>query len=50
MHLQPVFKNDLVYVNGISEELFDKGLCLPSDTNMTSEEQEIVIKEIKNII
>lgn len=30
MHKQPVFKNAPAYINGISESLFAKGICLPS--------------------
>ena len=31
MHLQPVFRSAPAYVNGVSERLFDRGLCLPLD-------------------
>ncbi|MDB5273815.1 MAG: aminotransferase class I/II-fold pyridoxal phosphate-dependent enzyme [Chitinophagaceae bacterium] len=34
MHLQPVFKQSPYYGDRLSEEIFDKGLCLPSDTNI----------------
>ncbi|HPT14080.1 MAG TPA: aminotransferase class I/II-fold pyridoxal phosphate-dependent enzyme [Bacteroidales bacterium] len=47
MHLQPVFANYPAYVNGVSEHLFDIGLCLPSSSNITDEEREIVVQEIK---
>ncbi|MDA3884460.1 MAG: aminotransferase class I/II-fold pyridoxal phosphate-dependent enzyme [Candidatus Delongbacteria bacterium] len=46
MHLQPIFKDCISYTNGVSEELFKIGLCLPSDTNMTKEDQERVIEII----
>ncbi|MBN2788819.1 MAG: aminotransferase class I/II-fold pyridoxal phosphate-dependent enzyme [Candidatus Delongbacteria bacterium] len=49
MHLQPVFKDCISYTNGVSEELFKNGLCLPSDTNMTEADQERVIEIIKKI-
>lgn len=35
MHLQPIFKDAPFYGNGISETLFNKGLCLPSGSNLT---------------
>ena len=38
MHLQPVFSNAPFYGNGLSEAIFDKGLCLPSGSNLTPEE------------
>lgn len=50
MHLQPVFKKFDFYSNGISEELFSKGICLPSSSFMKKEEQEFVIKKIREWI
>ncbi len=49
MHLQPVFKDAPAYVNGVSEGLFKKGLCLPSGSNLTVENKELIIKNIKEI-
>lgn len=54
MHLQPVFeKYDFVNENevGISvgEDLFNRGVCLPSDTKMTDEDIERVIKIIRDL-
>ena len=52
MHMQPVFKeNDFVKVkeNAVSEDLFERGVCLPSDTKMTVEEQSRVIEIIKKL-
>ncbi|MCB0399865.1 MAG: aminotransferase class I/II-fold pyridoxal phosphate-dependent enzyme [Winogradskyella sp.] len=46
MHLQPVFKDAPSYLNGISEELFDRGLCLPSGSNLSKEELDRVISAI----
>lgn len=37
MHLQPVFKSYPVFSQGVSDELFKKGLCLPSGTAMDNE-------------
>lgn len=34
MHLQPLFKDTLCTQNGTSQSLFEKGLCLPSGTQM----------------
>ena len=54
MHMQPVFQ-DYDFFNhndegiSISEELFNTGVCLPSDANMTKEEQTKVIKLIKKL-
>lgn len=54
MHLQPIFeKYDFINENenGISvgEDLFNRGVCLPSDTKMTNEDMERVINIIKNL-
>ncbi len=46
MHLQPVFKAAPAYINGISEELFEKGLCLPSGSNLTDEDRFRIKKVI----
>lgn len=52
MHMQPVFKdNDFISVEATSvgEEIFTRGLCLPSDIKMTAEEQTQVIAIIKEM-
>ena len=52
MHMQPIFKEyDFIKVTDkpVSEDLFERGVCLPSDTKMTKEEQERVINVIKNL-
>lgn len=49
MHLQPYFKK-YDYVGGhVAENLFQKGLCLPSDTKMTSKDLERVVDTIKRL-
>jgi len=50
MHLQPVFSTAKSYVNGVSEKLFEEGLCLPSGSNMTNEQQNLVIDNIKKFL
>lgn len=47
MHLQPVFKGAESFVNGISESLFAQGLCLPSGSSLTEEEQQHICSLIK---
>ncbi|MGL5614703.1 MAG: DegT/DnrJ/EryC1/StrS family aminotransferase [Sarcina sp.] len=54
MHMQPCFKNIEFFSendNGtsISEEIFNQGICLPSDSKMSREEQLFVIKVIKDL-
>ena len=50
MHMQPMYKdNDYIYLGeDVSRDIFDRGLCLPSDINMTEEEQNKVIEIIKS--
>ena len=40
MHLQPVFASSINYLNGVSDILFENGLCLPSGSNLSGEELE----------
>jgi len=47
MHLQPVFKNAPFYGDGTSEKLFNEGLCLPSGSNLSSNDLDRVISVIK---
>ena len=47
MHQQPVFKDAPSYLNGVSDELFEKGLCLPSGSNLTDIERYRVLDVIK---
>lgn len=49
MHLQPVFEQYDYFGDDIAEQLFEYGVCLPSDTKMTEIEQDRVIKIIKDL-
>ena len=49
MHMQPVFEKYPYYGEGVSEELFDMGLCLPSGSNLTQMELERVLQNIKEV-
>ena len=51
MHMQPVFQDcDFISCEekGVNEDLFKRGLCLPSDIKMTEEEQDRVIAIIRS--
>ena len=39
MHMQPVFEKFPYYGSGVSERLFENGLCLPSGSNLTKEDK-----------
>lgn len=52
MHMQPVFEGyDFIYreEKPVNEDIFLRGLCLPSDIKMTEEEQDKVISVIKSM-
>ncbi len=49
MHLQPLFKDSISFVDGTSEDLFKRGICLPSPTNATFFELQRVVEVIKAI-
>lgn len=52
MHLQPMYQNnDFIAVKeglSVSEDIFNRGLCLPSDIKMNTMEQDAVIEVIKS--
>lgn len=50
MHLQPVFKECPFYGNGVAEKLFEKGLCLPSGSNVTDEERSRIEIAVRNCL
>ena len=50
MHKQPVYRNVPAYVNGVSESLFKRGLCLPSGPMVTDEDVELIIRTIKECV
>jgi dTDP-4-amino-4,6-dideoxygalactose transaminase len=47
MHLQPVFESYRYYGGNISEKLFENGLCLPSGSNLTSEDRKRIKQELE---
>lgn len=50
MHKQPVYANAPAYVNGVSEEIFKKGMCLPSGPCVTDEDVKYIVESIKSLI
>ncbi len=52
MHLQPVFADyDFITANGegqsVSADIFERGLCLPSDVKNTAEDMELIIRTVR---
>ncbi|MEQ9237449.1 DegT/DnrJ/EryC1/StrS family aminotransferase [Coleofasciculus sp. E2-BRE-01] len=49
LHFQPVFSGCECIGGAVAEDLFNRGLCLPSGSNLTSEDLERVIHGIKGL-
>ena len=50
MHKQPVYKDAVAYVNGVSEELFKVGMCVPSGPCVSEQEVHYIVDCIKSAI
>jgi pyridoxal phosphate-dependent aminotransferase EpsN len=48
MHSQPLYAGAEYYGGRVGEELFSRGLCLPSSSNLAAEQQQYIIKQIRN--
>lgn len=52
MHMQPIYRGN-GFVNAgddgldVGVDIFDRGLCLPSDNKMTAEQQNVIIEAVK---
>lgn len=47
MHLQPVFASERVFGGGVSERVFANGLCLPSGSALTEEDQGRIVAIVR---
>ena len=50
MHMQELFKDALSETNGVSEELFSKGLCLPSGTDLSRDDVRRICASMKEVL
>ena len=50
MHKQPVYKNAPAYLNGVSEDLFKVGMCLPAGPYVTEDDVHFIVEAIKSLI
>ena len=50
MHLQPLYKDCRTFGGGVSADLFEHGLCLPSGSSMSEEDLERVIEAIRECV
>jgi dTDP-4-amino-4,6-dideoxygalactose transaminase len=49
MHMQPIYEGTKFFGTGVCEELFEKGLCLPSGSNLTEEEFDRIFSALSEI-
>jgi pyridoxal phosphate-dependent aminotransferase EpsN len=49
MHLQPIFKGCRCYGGAVAERLFDRGLCLPSGSNLSTADLDRVIEVVRRV-
>lgn len=49
MHLQPFFEEYDFVGEGVSVQIFENGVCLPSDTKMTEDDLDRIVKIIKGL-
>ena len=47
MHKQPIYASNPAYVNGVSEALFARGMCLPAGPCVTDEDVKYIVEQIK---
>jgi dTDP-4-amino-4,6-dideoxygalactose transaminase len=50
MHLQPVFAGAPYYGDGLAERLFDRGLCLPSGSNLTNDDFARIAEVVTRVL
>ena len=50
MHMQPLYAGSDYHGSGVDEALFANGLCLPSGSDMSDEQQDEVIEHIKKLL
>lgn len=50
MHLQPIYQKNPAYITGISERLFNQGLCLPAGPMVTDADVEYTVSQIKDCL
>ncbi len=50
MHKQPVYKNVPAYLNGVSEDLFKVGMCLPAGPYVTEDDVRFIVEAIKSLV
>ena len=49
MHLQPIFRRHKCFGGSVSEDLFNRGLCLPSGSNLNQKDLNRIVENIKRL-
>ena len=50
MHKQPCYKDAPAYVNGVSENIFKIGMCLPAGPMVSDDDVRYIVENIKDSI
>ena len=50
MHLQPYYQGCAAYLNGVSEALFRRGLCLPAGPNVSDEDVDYIVRTLSEMV
>ena len=50
MHMQPLYKGAAYFGGAVAERLFQKGICLPSGSNLTTQDKERIQKSIQTFL
>ncbi|WP_275543157.1 DegT/DnrJ/EryC1/StrS family aminotransferase [Erythrobacter aureus] len=50
MHTQPLYSGTRYHGSGVDERLFEQGLCLPSGSDMTNEQQDEIIERVSFLL
>ncbi|MBW2735049.1 MAG: aminotransferase class I/II-fold pyridoxal phosphate-dependent enzyme [Deltaproteobacteria bacterium] len=50
MHLQPIFNGCRIVGGGVAKDLFERGLCLPSGSNLEPEDRQRVVDAILEVV
>jgi pyridoxal phosphate-dependent aminotransferase EpsN len=49
MHLQPLYRGAELYGGSVAEDLFDRGICLPSSSSLSEEDQWRIIWAVRAV-
>ncbi len=50
MHQQPIFKAAESFLTGVSDDLFDRGMCLPSGSSLSEADQARTVEVVRNLL